>query len=63
MICGSSNWSNLSRLQHIRISAQYGMSSTRGAFRVRMPVDDVMINKLRSRGILVEFETSSDLIP
>ncbi len=40
-----------------------GTSSTRGAFRVRMPVDDVMVNELRSRGVVVEFETSSDLIP
>ena len=38
-------------------------SSTRGAFRVRMPVDDVMVSELRSRGVVVEFETSSDLIP
>jgi hypothetical protein len=40
-----------------------GTSSTRGAFRVRMPVDDAMVNELRSRGVVVEFETSSDLIP
>ena len=40
-----------------------GTSSTRGAFRVMMPVDDVMVNELRSRGVVVEFETSSDLIP
>ena len=40
-----------------------GTSSTRGAFRVRIPVDDVMVNELRSRGVVVEFETSSDLIP
>ena len=40
-----------------------GTSSTRGAFRVRMPVDDVMVNELRSRGVVVEFETSSDLTP
>jgi hypothetical protein len=40
-----------------------GTSSTRGAFRVRMPVDDVMVNELRSRGVVVEFETSSNLIP
>jgi hypothetical protein len=40
-----------------------GTSSTRGAFRVRMPVDDVKVNELRSRGVVVEFETSSDLIP
>ena len=40
-----------------------GTSSTRGAFRVRVAVDDVMVNELRSRGIVVEFETSSDLIP
>ena len=40
-----------------------GTSSTRGAFRVRMPVDDVMVNELRSRGVVVEFETNSDLIP
>ena len=40
-----------------------GTSSTRGAFRVRMPVDDGMVNDLRSRGVVVEFETSSDLIP
>jgi len=40
-----------------------GTSSTRGAFRVSMPVDDDMVNELRSRGIVVEFETSSDLIP
>ncbi len=40
-----------------------GTSSTRGAFRVRMPVDDVMVNELRSQGVVVEFETSSDLLP
>ena len=40
-----------------------GTSSTRGAFRVRMPVDDGMVNDLRSRGVVVEFETGSDLIP
>jgi len=40
-----------------------GTSSTRGAFRVRTPVDGVMENELRSRGVVVEFETSSDLIP
>src|SRR5579864_5551544 len=40
-----------------------GTSSARGAFRVRMPVDDVMVNELRSRGVVVEFETSSDLTP
>jgi len=40
-----------------------GTSSTRGAFRVMMPVDDAMVNELRSRGIVVEFERSSDLIP
>jgi hypothetical protein len=40
-----------------------GISSTRGAFRVRIPVDDVMVNELRSRGVVVEFETSSDLTP
>src|SRR5262249_10769257 len=38
-------------------------SSTRGALQVRMPVDDVMIHELRLRGVVVEFETSSDLIP
>ena len=40
-----------------------GTSSTRGAFRVRMPVGDAMVDELRSRGVVVEFETSSDLIP
>ena len=40
-----------------------GTSSTRGAFRVRMPVDDAMVSELRSRGVVVEFETSSDLTP
>ena len=40
-----------------------GTSSTRGAFRVRMPVDDIMVHELRSRGVMVDFETSSDLIP
>jgi hypothetical protein len=40
-----------------------GTSSTRGAFRVRTPVDDAMVNELRSRGVMVEFETSSDLTP
>jgi hypothetical protein len=40
-----------------------GTSSTRGAFRVRVPVDDATVNELRSRGVVVEFETSSDLIP
>jgi hypothetical protein len=40
-----------------------GTSSTRGAFRVTMPVNDATVNELRSRGVVVEFETSSDLIP
>jgi hypothetical protein len=40
-----------------------GTSSTRGAFRVRVTVDDGMVNELRSRGVAVEFETSSDLTP
>jgi len=40
-----------------------GTSSTRGAFRVRMSVDDDMVKELRARGVLVEFETSSDLTP
>jgi hypothetical protein len=40
-----------------------GTSSTRGAFRVRMPVNDATVNELRSRGVIGEFETSSDLIP
>ena len=40
-----------------------GTSSTRGAFRVRTPVDDAMVGTLRSQGVVVEFETSSDLIP
>jgi hypothetical protein len=40
-----------------------GTSSTRGAFRVRTSVDDALVNELRSRGVAVEFETSSDLIP
>jgi len=40
-----------------------GTSSTRGAFRVTMPVDELMVNELRSRGVVVEFETSSDLTP
>ena len=40
-----------------------GTSSTRGAFRVRMPVDDLTLHQLRSRGVVTEFETSSDLIP
>ena len=40
-----------------------GTSSTRGAFRVNMPVDDALVSELRSRGVVVEFETSSDLIP
>ena len=40
-----------------------GTSSTRGSFRVQMPVDDATVNQLRSRGVVVEFETSSDLIP
>jgi hypothetical protein len=40
-----------------------GTSSTRGAFRVRMPVDDATVDELRSRGVVVEFETSSGLIP
>jgi hypothetical protein len=40
-----------------------GTSSTRGAFRVRMSVDEVMVNELRSRGVVVEFETSSHLTP
>jgi len=40
-----------------------GTSSTRGAFRVKTPADDAMVNELRSRGVVVEFETSSDLIP
>jgi hypothetical protein len=40
-----------------------GTSSTRGAFRVRMPVDDATVDELRSLGVVVEFETSSGLIP
>jgi hypothetical protein len=40
-----------------------GTSSTRGAFRVSTPVDDVIVSELRSRGVVVEFETSSDLTP
>jgi hypothetical protein len=40
-----------------------GTSTMLGAFRVRMPVDDVTVDELRSRGVVVEFETSSDLIP
>jgi hypothetical protein len=40
-----------------------GTSSTRGAFRVRMPVDDLMVHRLRSEGVVVEFESSSDLTP
>ncbi len=40
-----------------------GTSSTRGAFRVKTPADDAMVNELRSRGVVVEFETSSNLIP
>ena len=40
-----------------------GTSSTRGAFRVRTSVDYVMVNELRSRGVVVEFETSSGLTP
>ena len=40
-----------------------GTSSTRGAFRVRIPVDEVMVNELRSRKVAIEFETSSELIP
>ena len=40
-----------------------GTSSSRGAFRVRMPVDELILNKLHSRGVVVEFETSSDLTP
>ena len=40
-----------------------GTSSTRGGFRVRMPVDDAMVKELRSRGVVVEFESSSDLTP
>ena len=40
----------------------YGASSKSGAFRVRTPVDYVIVNELRSRGVVVEFQTSSDLI-
>jgi len=40
-----------------------GTSSTRGPFRVQTPVDDAMVEELRSRGLVVEFEASSDLIP
>jgi hypothetical protein len=40
-----------------------GTSSTRGAFRVSMPVDDGVVDDLRLRGVAVEFETSSDLTP
>jgi len=40
-----------------------GTSSTRGAFRVRTPVDDRTVHELRSRGVVVEFESSPDLIP
>ena len=40
-----------------------GVSSTRGPFRTKMPVDDALVKKLRSRGVVVEFEGGSDLIP
>lgn len=40
-----------------------GTSSTRGALRVRMPVDEAVVSGLRARGVVVTFETSSDLIP
>jgi len=40
-----------------------GVSSTRGPFRTKMPVDDALVKKLRSRGVVVEFASSSDLIP
>ena len=40
-----------------------GKSSTRGPFRVRTPVDVGMVNELRSRGVVVEFESGSNLIP
>jgi hypothetical protein len=40
-----------------------GTSSTRGPFRVRMPVDGVVVNELRSRGVVLEFETTSGLTP
>ena len=33
-----------------------GVSSTRGAFRTKMRVDDALIRELRSRGVVVEFE-------
>jgi hypothetical protein len=33
-----------------------GVSSTRGAFRTKMPVDDALVKELRSRGVVVEFE-------
>ena len=41
----------------------YGTSSTLGAFRVKTPADGVLLNELRARGVMVEFETSSDLTP
>ena len=35
----------------------YGTSSTRGSFRVRTPVDYVLVDELRSRGVEVSLET------
>jgi len=40
-----------------------GTSSTLGAFRVRIRVDGVVVNQLRSRGVAVVFKGSSDLSP
>lgn len=40
-----------------------GASSTHGPFRVRTHVDDATVDELRSLGVAVEFETSSDLVP
>jgi hypothetical protein len=40
-----------------------GTSSTHGPFRVRMRVDEETVKHLRARGLIVEFETSSDLTP
>ena len=38
-----------------------GVSSTRGPFRTKLPVDDALVKDLRARGVVVEFEDDAGL--
>ena len=40
-----------------------GVSSAHGPFRTTMPVNDALVKELRSRGVVVDFESGSGLIP